>query len=130
MTLSRSITRYLLGIYELSKGTECVRSADLARFLGVSKASVVKMCAQLTQQGLIAKEYYGSITLTDLGVVEANRAYTGVVILEHLLETQFGVSAENARDDAVSCLCTLSQECADKIIQYALKQEEELHGST
>jgi len=130
MTLSRSVTKYLLGIYELSKGTDRVRSADLARYLGVSKASVVKMCTQLTEQGLIAKEYYGSIALTDSGMVEANRAYTDAVILQHFLETEFGVSTENAKADAVACLCTLSRECTDKIIHYALKQEDEPYGST
>ena len=45
MELSHSNIRYLLGIYELGQGIGVVRSSDLARHIGVTKASVVKMCA-------------------------------------------------------------------------------------
>jgi Mn-dependent DtxR family transcriptional regulator len=121
MELSHSTIRYLLGIYELSQGIACVRSADLARHICVTKASVVKMCANLVEQGLIVKEHYGAIELTQTGIIEANRAYTNVVILENLLIKQYGVSSQNAHADAVTCLCGLSDECSEKMIAFALQ---------
>ena len=121
MELSRSSIRYLLGIYELSQGTGLVRCSDLAGYVGVTKASVVKMCAGLAKSGIITKQYYGCIRLTEAGAVQANLAYTRVIIIQQLLMSQFGVSEDNAHRDAVECICTLSDECREKMIDFALK---------
>ena len=121
MELSHSNIRYLLGIYELGQGIGVVRSSDLARHIGVTKASVVKMCASLIEHGLITKEHYGTIKLTQEGIAKANLAYTNVIIIENLLIDQYGVSRKNAHADAVACLCGLSDECSEKMIDFALK---------
>lgn len=79
--LSRSAFRYLLSIYQLSNGGSAVRSVDIAKKLSVSRASVVKMLKNLSCEGLIIKEYYGSVRLTSLGVKQANQIYTAYTLL-------------------------------------------------
>ncbi|MBQ8975051.1 MAG: metal-dependent transcriptional regulator [Oscillospiraceae bacterium] len=123
MILSHSSMRYLLGIYELSRGAEKVRSSELAKLMGVSKASIVKICSQLVAQGLITKEYYGSIYLTESGIEHARDTLSKVRVLEAFFIRTFGLRENIAHEDAISCLCNLSDECSGNMIRYAMKQE-------
>ena len=66
--LTNTHLRYLLAIYELGRGGSAVGSAQGAGMLGVSKPSVNRMLTVLAEQELVAKERYGKIVLTDLGI--------------------------------------------------------------
>ena len=63
--------RYLLAIYTLSQKAPNVGAAAVARALGVSCPSVTRMLGILTQRGLLERERYGKIHLTDQGLVLA-----------------------------------------------------------
>ncbi len=123
MALTPSATRYLLAIYQLSDGGHAVRSVDVAQELSVARASVVKMLHRLVADGFIQKEYYGNIQLTPAGIREANRIYTLFAILEHFFSNSLQVSEESAKQDAISCLCFLSEESLEQLTLLSLPEE-------
>ena len=122
MGLSSAAVRYLLVIYELSDGGKAVRSVDIARALGVSPASVVHMMGVLAGEGLTLKRYYGQVQLTNEGIRAANQLYTKCTILESFLIQELNIERDTARQDAVSCLCSLSEESIEKVICRVLGQ--------
>ena len=58
--LTYSQKKYLFAIYKLGQNGKDVRSAEVAKIVGVSKASTVSMTQKLCDSGYIDKEHYGS----------------------------------------------------------------------
>ena len=71
MELTPAHLRYLLAIYEVSQTQLDICSRSIAEKLGVTKPSVVRILNLLMEQGMIVKEYYGKIYLTDRGIFVA-----------------------------------------------------------
>ena len=67
MELRESHLRYLLVIYELGQTKPDVGTAEIAKALGCSKASVTNMMSTLMELRLLVRERYGKIYLTDTG---------------------------------------------------------------
>ncbi len=65
MELTSAHLRYLLAIYEVSQTHLDISSRSIAEKLGVTKPSVVRVLNLLMERGMIVKEYYGKIYLTD-----------------------------------------------------------------
>ena len=70
MELTAAHLRYLLAIYEVSQTHLDICSRSIAEKLNVTKPSVVRIMNLLMDRGMIVKEHYGKIYLTD-------RAFTG-----------------------------------------------------
>ena len=117
-TMSDAAIRYLVAIYELGQGS-AVRSVKVAARLGISRASVSKMLGQLSAQGLAQKEYYGCIRLTPEGLRESRQLYQELKKIECFFSQVLKSSAENARSDALSCLCSLSLESRKSMARLA-----------
>ncbi|UWG98454.1 metal-dependent transcriptional regulator [Dehalobacter sp. DCM] len=66
--LSYKMENYLEAIYELSRDGNSARVSDIARKLGVSKASTTSAMASLSEKGLIVAEKYREIYLTPSGL--------------------------------------------------------------
>ena len=66
--LSFTMENYLETIFELSGGGEGARVSDIARRLGVTKASTNSAMATLAEKGLITNEKYKEIFLTPKGL--------------------------------------------------------------
>lgn len=73
MELRNTHLRYLLTIYELSQTMLDVGAVEVARTMGVSKPSVTRMLGILMEKGLLVRERYGKIYLTDQGVMLAKK---------------------------------------------------------
>ena len=71
MELTSAHLRYLLAIYEVSQTHLDISSRSIAEKLGVTKPSVVRVMNLLMERGMIVKEYYGKIYLTDRGIFVA-----------------------------------------------------------
>ena len=56
MELTKTHLKYLLALYRLSQKRPDLPSMEVARLLGVSKPSVVRMLEVLMEQGLAVKE--------------------------------------------------------------------------
>lgn len=72
MEIRESAEDYLEAILRLSRQGEGVRSIDVATMLGVSKPSVSHAMKLLREDGYIAMDRYGTITLLDKGAEIAN----------------------------------------------------------
>ena len=68
MELTSAHLRYLLAIYEVSQTHLDIISRSIAEKLGVTKPSVVRIMNLLMERGMIVKEHYGKIYLTDRGI--------------------------------------------------------------
>lgn len=122
--LTRSQKKYLFAIYSLGQSEAEVRSAEVARLVGVTKPSTVKMMQRLIEDKYITKEAYGGITLTEKGIREANELYTPSVIIQHFLQSEVGVSEQLAKDDSVTIVSQLSDETLEKLVRYVLAKND------
>ena len=91
MNLTSSHYKYLLAIYQISKKHPQVSSADVARKLNVSKPSVSTMLTSLVNKGLVAKERYGKVNLTEEGrqIAAKLRLFNGTDNLAHWMVSSF-----------------------------------------
>lgn len=125
MKIRESAEDYLEAILILSKKGGGVRSVDIATMLEVSKPSVSHAMKLLREDGYIAMDRYGTVTLLDKGAEIAARIYERHTVLTRLLES-LGVSAEVARADACKMEHAISQESFDKIKEHFLKSGGEI----
>ena len=124
MQIRKSAEDYLEAILMLSKQGSAVRSIDIATMLGVSKPSV-SHAMKLREDGYIAMDRYGTVTLLDKGAEIANHIYERHRVLSSLLE-RLGVNPEVAREDACKLEHDLSDESFDKIKEYFLRNISEI----
>lgn len=99
MQIRESAEDYLEAILRLSQKGGGVRSVDIATMLSVSKPSVSHAMKLLREDGYIAMDRYGTVTLLDKGAEIANRIYERHTVLTTMLES-LGVPSEIARADA------------------------------
>lgn len=119
MEIRESAEDYLEAILVLSKNGEGVRSIDIATRLEVSKPSVSHAMKLLREDGYIAMDRYGTITLLDKGLEIAERIYERHTILARMLES-LGVSPEVALEDACKMEHDVSEETFKKIKEHFL----------
>lgn len=119
MKIRESAEDYLEAILMLSKKGDSVRSIDIATMLEVSKPSVSHAMKLLREDGYIAMDRYGTVTLLDKGAEIASRIYERHTVITNLLEA-LGVDAETARVDACRIEHAISQESFDKIKEHFL----------
>lgn len=124
MEIRESAEDYLEAILRLSRQGEGVRSIDVATMLGVSKPSVSHAMKLLREDGYIAMDRYGTITLLDKGADIANNIYERHRVLSQMLES-IGVSKETALTDACKMEHDISQETFEKIKEYFFKNMKE-----
>lgn len=117
MQIRESAEDYLESILVLSQKGGGVRSVDIAARLGVSKPSVSHAMKLLREDGYIAMDRYGTVTLLDKGAEIAGRIYERHRILTKMLEG-LGVPSEIARADACKMEHDISPESFEKIKEH------------
>ena len=117
MQIRESAEDYLESILVLSQKGGGVRSVDIAARLGVSKPSVSHAMKLLREDGYIAMDRYGTVTLLVKGAEIANRIYERHTVLTKMLEA-LGVPSEIARADACKMEHDISQESFEKIKKH------------
>ena len=123
--LTKASEDYLETIYRLSlegAGDGTVRSVDVAEQLGVSKASVNKALSTLKESGMVEQSRYGRVTLTERG-----REYAALVWRAHrairlFLESDLGVEAQRADEEACLMEHVLSEDTMGRLISYLERQ--------
>ena len=104
--------RYLLAIYELGRNDPDVGTQSVAKTLNCSKASVTKMMGILMDMGLLVRERYGKIYLTDTGFLLAKDMLRCVeVIRERLPAMRFDLTAEETTDLVQTIVVNLPEHC-------------------
>jgi len=110
--LQESAEMYIETIYVLSQQRSCVRSIDVAEYMGYSKPSVSRAVGLLKQGGYVVMDADGFLSLTELGLQQAQKIFE-----RHTILTQFfrslGVSEEVASEDA----CKIEHVISDETFQ-------------
>lgn len=101
--------RYLYAVQILKERYLCVRSVDLAHYLGISKASVSAFLRQMREEGLIEVEPDGNLLLTAEGQRRARQLGERIEFFRRLL-TGAGVHPEVALRDAIAFSWKMSED--------------------
>ncbi len=117
-SLSASKQDYLETILDFTVDAGEVRSIDIARALGVSRASVNKSLTALRETGLIEHEHYGNVKLTEKGVKVARQVRARHNALKEFLLNVLKVTPETAENDACRMEHAISRETAAKLEEY------------
>lgn len=115
---------YLKVLFELSGGGE-VHSSEVAATLGVSRASVSNMMERLKNEGYVAKEKYGTITLTEQGIGKAVEIKKRYCLLRSFFIKVLGVSATTAARDACLLEHIVSTESIEQIATHLFAHEQD-----
>ena len=113
--LSSGLEDYIETIYISEIENRPMKGADLARKLGISRASVSEALAKLSEKGLVKYESYGEVSLTADGRKQAGIVYNKHNIIERFLVNVLGVSQPEAGENACKIEHIISQELLNKI---------------
>jgi len=109
MQIHQSAEDYLETILMLSERQGKVRSIDVVNELGFTKASVSIAMKKLRENGYIAVDGEGNLTLLEPGLEIAERIYGRHRLLTHFF-VQLGVDEKTAAEDACKAEHILSEE--------------------
>lgn len=118
---SESLEDYLEAI--CLKGGKNVKSIELAKHLDVSRASVNKAINTLIDKGLVEKEYYGDISLTEEGKQVSNNILWKHKLLKKFLINFLDVNEDIASKEACGLEHSISNETASKLENLIEKLE-------
>ena len=98
--LSASLEDYLEAIFNLVKESKVARSKDIAKSLGVSRASVTGALRVLKEKGLANYKPYDYVTLTENGRATAAEIAKKHKILESFFIDVLGIEPNIAQETA------------------------------
>lgn len=121
MANTESMEMYLETIYLLEKSEGHAHGVEIAKKLGVSKASVTKFMNNLKDNGFIQKQAYGSITLTDSGILIAEKIYYNHRLITLYLKHSLNISDDEASKNACKMEHVLTDSLIESIEAYLVK---------
>lgn len=116
--LTFTMENYLEAIYELSEEGSGARLSDIARRLGVSKASANSAMATLAQKGLITNEKYREIFLTPAGRQKAETTSGKHHIIRRFFVDMLHIDPVIADEDACAIEHVISSESVTAMQNY------------
>ncbi len=121
MKLTSIQEEYLKTIYTLQKTEKNVRITDIANKLNKTKPTVNYAVNNLKTEGLINYELYGSITLTEEGVLKAQKTLEAYDIMYIFFSEILKLDEKKAEQEASKIKATLDDETLNKIAIYTNK---------
>ena len=122
MQIHQSAEDYLETILMLTQRMGRVRSIDVVNELGFTKASVSIAMKKLRENGYIAVDGEGNLTLLAPGREIAERIYGRHRLLTHFF-MQLGVDEKTAAEDACKAEHILSEQTLEKIRERAIETD-------
>lgn len=113
---------YLEAMLMIKKQKGYIRSIDVAMLLGVTKPSVTYTTKRLKEKGYITMDKDNAITITETGMIIAERTLNRHEILSEFF-VSIGVNAETAKEDACKIEHDLSAETFDAFCDYIEKNK-------
>ena len=123
--MNKSAEDYIKTLYILKRKNDRVRSVDIARELGFSRASVSAAVTGLRNENIIVMQRNGELEFTDKGERIASHIYERHTILSRFLSYVAGVDEETAKADACSMGHFISERTYKGIKKY-IKNHPEL----
>ena len=117
MRMRESAEDYLEAVLMFSQTQEYVRAADLCRHLGFSRPTVSQAVKELTADGYLSVDGSNHITLTEKGLVIAERTLERHNVISRIF-LSLGVSEATAYEDACRVEHYISQETFDCMKRY------------
>jgi len=116
--ISPSLEDYLEAVLELAGDDNGARTTDVAAKLGVSKASVNQAMGLLVNRGLIIRERYGPVYLTEDGRDAAQAVCRRHRAIKSFLISVLGVDESVAEEDACQIEHVVSKETMEGLIDF------------
>jgi Mn-dependent DtxR family transcriptional regulator len=116
--ISPSLEDYLEAVLELAGDDDGARTTDVAAKLGVSKASVNQAMGLLVDRGLISREKYGPVYLTEDGRDAAQAVCRRHRAIKSFLVSVLGVDETVAEEDACQIEHVVSKETMEGLIDF------------
>jgi len=116
--LTASLEDYLEAIFNLSSQSNIARSKDIARLLGVSRASVTGALRVLKKKGLANYEPYDYVTLTESGRAAAAEIASKHDILKSFFINVLGVESDVAQKAACKAEHALGPGIIAKLLSF------------
>ena len=107
LDLTTSQLRCLLTVMDLSASGNAVASKEIAVQMRVSRPSVHRLLEGLAGRGLVDKEPYGAVELSEKGREEAKRLRELEKACAERMAGQFGLGASEAEKAALILICGL-----------------------
>lgn len=126
--LTASRQDYLEAIYDLSLTNKNVRSIDIASALGFSRASISRAISILKKDGYIIQEPYGTITLTELGLREAQSVRKRHDLLKYYLIHILEIPEAIAEADACKMEHVVSENLLNKMEEVSAEHIKKYHS--
>lgn len=111
--MNKSLEMYLKTIYVLERDHGHAHVVDISERLGITKPSVTKAMNKLKRIGLIEKETYGHITLTEKGKKASESIYYKHIRITEFLIKSLGLSEDEAAINA----CLMEHIITDKMLE-------------
>lgn len=111
--------RYLLAFHSLSQDSETVRCIDLAVHLGISRASVSRMLAQLSDDGVLEQAKNGGFLLTELGKSCSDHYFSQYESLYQLFRDRLNLSDFDAGECASTLITSLPSNIVENLSSKA-----------
>ena len=124
MAIHESGENYLETLLVLSREKEKVRAVDLCAALGFSRPTVSVMLRELRANGFVSVADNGALSLTDKGVVLANKIYERHCLICDAL-VALGVSRETAKSDA----CKIEHDISEETLECLRAHLERVKGA-
>ena len=128
MALQESGEMYLETIYILSHQKALVRGIDISEYMGYSKPSVSRALGLLRDEGLLKKDEYNGISLTEAGEARAKHIYERHTVLTKAF-MHLGVDKKTAADDACRVEHYISDVTFEAIKAHLRKHEPPIQTS-
>ena len=116
--ISPSLEDYLEAVLELAGDDNGARTTDVAAKLGVSKASVNQAMGLLVNRGLITRERYEPVYLTEDGRDAAQAVCRRHRAIKSFLISVLGVDESVAEEDACQIEHVVSKETMEGLIDF------------
>ena len=115
LDLTTSQLKCLLTVMELSSTGNAVASKEIAVQMRVSRPSVHRLLEGLARRGLIDKEPYGAVEMSEKGRAEAVKLKDLGKACAENMAGQFGLCASEAEKAAVILICGMDEESVIRI---------------
>jgi DtxR family Mn-dependent transcriptional regulator len=127
--LSAVMEDYIKAIYAIENDTgERVGTSELAEYLDVTSPTVSSMIKKLEERGLIDREEYRGVTLTEEGEIVALEILRHHRLLESFLSEQLDYDWADVHDEADRLEHHVSEELTDRLAELLDNPGVDPHG--